>query len=86
MFANVLSVLFLFYCSADRVMTAKAISRILVTRMPPQGYWHDSYRETDEMLGEWLQDCAKQVESVLQVGVELGAGFDCCYGNLQTVS
>lgn len=48
--------------------------------------WHDSYEETDEMLGEWLQDCAKQVENILRIGVELGAGFDCCHEMLKIVA
>lgn len=47
--------------------------------------WHDSYEETDEMLCEWLQECAKQVGSVMRVGVELGAGFDCCHEVLKVV-
>ena len=48
--------------------------------------WHDSYEETDEMLGEWLQHCAKQVECILQVGVQHGAGFDHCHQMLKIVS
>jgi hypothetical protein len=47
--------------------------------------WHDSYEETDEMLGEWLQACAKQTEHVLQVGVQRGAGFDHCHEILKIV-
>lgn len=48
--------------------------------------WHDSYEETDEMLGEWLQDCATRVEHVLRVGVQHGAGFDHCHEVLKIVA
>lgn len=48
--------------------------------------WHDSYEETDEMLANWLQDCAEQVGHVLQVGVQTGTGFDNCHEMLKIVT
>jgi len=48
--------------------------------------WHDSYEETDEMLREWLEDCAGRVAGVLSVGVSHGAGFEKCNEILKVVA
>lgn len=38
------------------------------------------------MLQEWLEDCGQRVESVLRVGVGLGAAFGQCHDVLKHVA
>eukprot|EP00929_Paragymnodinium_shiwhaense_P108847 TRINITY_DN75192_c0_g1_i1.p1 TRINITY_DN75192_c0_g1~~TRINITY_DN75192_c0_g1_i1.p1 ORF type:complete len:307 (+),score=64.00 TRINITY_DN75192_c0_g1_i1:86-1006(+) len=49
------------------------------------GDWHDSYEETDEMLHEWLEDCAARAEAVLEVGVVKGLAFEKCHEVLKII-
>lgn len=48
--------------------------------------WHDSYEETGEMLQEWLRDCGKWVQEVIDIGIIYGSGFGCCHELLKHVA
>lgn len=48
--------------------------------------WHDSYEETGEMLQEWLRDCGKWVQEVIDIGIIYGSRFGCCHELLKHVA